>query len=81
MQPVFAFFVRLLLAFIAAKFLLYLLRLEGLGPLIGLTLLFLGNVYLFDYLDYRSRTAWRRSQEARRPQAAPPVPPASPEQT
>jgi hypothetical protein len=74
MQPIFHFFFRLLFAFLAAKFLGRVFDLAGLGPLIGLTLLFLGNVYLFDYLDYRSRTAWRRSQGISRPQpvASPP---------
>jgi hypothetical protein len=74
MQPVFHFFFRLLFAFLAAKFLGLVFGLTGIGPLIGLTLLFLGNVYLFDYLDYRSRTAWRRRQSLSRPQtgASPP---------
>jgi hypothetical protein len=74
-QPIFHFFFRLLFAFLAAKFLGRFFGLAGLGPLIGLTLLFLGNVYLFDYLDYRSRTAWRRSQSLNRPQPIPSPPP------
>jgi hypothetical protein len=81
MQPIFSFFFRLLLAFLAAKFLGRFLGLESLGSLIGLTCLILGNVYLFDYLDYRSRTAWRRSHPLSRPKSAPPVPPTPPEQT
>jgi len=68
MQPIFHFFFRLLIAFLAAKLLGFFFGLGGPGPLIGLTLLFLGNVYLFDYLDYRSRTAWRRSQSIRQQQ-------------
>ena len=78
MQPIFHFFFRLLFAFLAAKFLGRFFGLAGLGPLIGLTLLFLGNIYLFDYLDYRSRTSWRRRQPRSRPQ---PVPAPSPEET
>jgi hypothetical protein len=74
-QPIFHFFFRLLFAFLAAKFLGRFFGLAGLGPLIGLTLLFLGNVYLFDYLDYRSRTAWRRSQGFNRPHPVPSPPP------
>jgi hypothetical protein len=81
MQPVFSFFFRLFLAFLAARFLARFFALESLGSLIGLTLLFLGNVYLFDYLDYRSRTAWRRSHAASQPRSAPPAPPTPPKQT
>jgi hypothetical protein len=78
MQPIFHFFFRLLFAFLAAKFLGRFFGLSGLGPLIGLTCLFLGNVYLFDYLDYRSRTAWRRSHSIT--PSKPDVPVASPPQ-
>ncbi len=73
MQPIFSFFFRLLFAFLAAKFLARFFGLESLGSLIGLTCLFLGNIYLFDYLDYRSRTAWRRSQDFSRPKSVLPV--------
>ena len=79
MQPVFHFFFRLLFAFLAAKFLGCFFGLAGLGPLVGLTLLFLGNVYLFDYLDYRSRTAWRRGQRCRTPCPSPEIPPPPPD--
>ena len=51
---------RLFFAFLAAKFLARSLDLESLGPLMGLTCLVLGNIYFFDYLDYQSRTSWRR---------------------
>ena len=67
MQYIFTFFFRLLLAFLAAKFLGFFFGLMGPGPLIGITLLFLGNMYLFDYLDYRSRASWRRSQGLSQP--------------
>ena len=60
MHHVYTFFFRLLLTFLAAKLMVTLAGLEGLNHLIGFTLLLLGNVYLFDYLDHRSRTAWRR---------------------
>jgi hypothetical protein len=81
MQPVFSFFFRLFFAFLAAKLLSIIFGLPGLGPLIGLTCLIMGNLYLFDYLDYRSRTAWRRSQFFRRPRSVLPVPPSSSQET
>jgi hypothetical protein len=81
MPHLFPFFLRLFFAFLAAKCLAILFSFQGLGPLIGLTLLFLGNVYLFDYLDYRSRTAWRRSQALRPPRTTQSFPPPPPEQT
>jgi hypothetical protein len=80
MHHIFTFFFRLFLAFLAAKFLARFFDLPGLGALVGLTLLFLGNIYLFDYLDYRSHTSWRR-RAARPPVTASPVPSATPEQT
>jgi len=87
MRPIFSFFLRLFFAFLAARFLARFLGLEGLGSLLGLTFLLLGNIYLFDYLDYRSRTSWRR-RAARPPAAAPEMlipspepPPPPPEQT
>jgi hypothetical protein len=67
MRYIFTFFFRLLLAFLAAKFLGFFFGLTGRGPLIGLTCLFLGNAYLFDYLDHRSHTAWRRRQGLSQP--------------
>ena len=81
MQPVFSFFFRLFFAFIAAKLLSIFFGLPGLGSLIGLTCLILGNVYLFDYLDYRSRTAWRRSHGINKSDSVLPVPPSSSKET
>jgi hypothetical protein len=80
MRHLFPFFLRLFFAFLAAKCLAILFSLQGLGSLIGLTLLFLGNVYLFDYLDFRSRTTWRRSQAVRQPRSTQSFPPPPPEQ-
>jgi hypothetical protein len=60
MHLIFTIFFRLFFAFLAAKFLARFLGLESLGSLLVLTFLLLGNIYLFDYLDYRSRTSWRR---------------------
>ena len=77
MHHLFTFFSRLFFAFLAAKLLTGLVGLPGLNPLVGLTFLFLGNVYLFDYLDYRSRSSWRR--RAPRPLTTPaPAPPTAP---
>jgi hypothetical protein len=39
----------------------------------------LANIYLFDYLDYRSRTAWRRGQGTRETRPVPEIPPPPPE--
>ena len=74
MRYVFSFFSRLFFTFLAAKLLATIAGLEGLNPLIVITFLLMGNVYVFDYLDYRSRTAWRRSQSLHRPQPVPAPP-------
>ena len=81
MRYIFTLFFRLFFAFLAAKFLARFFGLESLVSLIGLTCLFLGNVYLFDYLDYRSRTAWRRSQAISRPKSVLPAPLSPQEET
>ncbi len=73
MQHIFTFFIRLLFAFLAAKFLTRLFGLEGLGYWLTLTLAFLANVYFFDYLDYRGHALFRRRLPPR--QDAPPSPP------
>jgi hypothetical protein len=79
MRHLFTFFFRLFFAFLAAKLLAGLVGLAGLNPLIILTGLLLANIYLFDFLDYRSRTSWRRRRSSQAPEQAPPVPPAGPE--
>uniref|UniRef100_A0A7C3V6G8 Uncharacterized protein n=1 Tax=Desulfobacca acetoxidans TaxID=60893 RepID=A0A7C3V6G8_9BACT len=81
MQHLFAIFFRLFFAFLAAKFLARVFGLDNLMVLIGLTLLFLANIYLFDYLDHRSRTSWRRRAQAQPSDPAPeiPLPPPPPE--
>jgi len=90
MKYIFSFFFRFLLAFLAAKFLARFFGLQGWGSLLGLTGLFLANIYLFDYLDYRSRSAWcrpsswrvppfwRRLWKRQEPPAAAPPPPEEP---
>jgi hypothetical protein len=57
MSKAFSFFLRLFLCFAAAKFLLQAIGVEGRDYLVGLTLLFLVNVYWFSYLVFRDRTA------------------------
>ena len=57
MSTVFSFFLRLFLCFVAARFLLQAIGVEGRDYLVGLTLLFLVNVYWFSYLVFRDRTA------------------------
>ena len=57
MSTAFSFFLRLFLCFVAARFLLQAIGVEGRDYLVGLTLLFLVNVYWFSYLVFRDRTA------------------------
>ena len=55
MSAVFGFFLRLFICFVAARFLLQSIGMEGREYLVGLTILLLGNVYLFSYLLFRER--------------------------
>ena len=57
MSTAFSFFLRLFLCFAGAKFLLQAIGWDGRGYLVGLTLLFLANLYLFSYLVFKDRTA------------------------
>ena len=57
MSTAFSFFVRLFLCFVAARFLLQAIGVEGRGYLVGLTILFLINVYWFSYLVFRDQIA------------------------
>lgn len=56
MNTVFSFFLRLFFCFVGAKFLLQAIGVGGRGYLVGLTILFLVNVYWFSYLVFRNRT-------------------------
>ena len=87
MSTAFSFFLRLFLCFVAGRFLLQAIGVEGRDYLVGLTLLFLVNVYWFSYLVFRDRTVPavevkrdpRGSPIAAAPEAEePPVPPAPP---
>jgi hypothetical protein len=55
MSTAFSFFLRLFLCFAGAKFLLQAIGVGGRGYLVGLTLVFLANVYLFSYLVFRDQ--------------------------
>jgi hypothetical protein len=85
MSAVFSFFLRLFLCFVAARFLLQAIGVEGRDYLVGLTLLFLVNVYWFSYLVFRDRKAPKvQAQTGPGPSttaAAPPAeePPAKPD--
>lgn len=57
MSKVFSFFLRLFLCFVAARFLLQAIGVAAREYLVGLTLLFLVNVYWFSYLVFRDRSA------------------------
>lgn len=59
MKIFFIFFLRLFFCFVAAKFILQALDWDSRAYLIGLTLLFLGNIYWFDFLQYRDRITFR----------------------
>jgi hypothetical protein len=64
MKVVFIFFLRLFFCFVAAKFLLRVLGLDTQAYLISLTAIFLGNLYWFDFLEYRDRIAFRLRKPA-----------------
>jgi hypothetical protein len=64
MSKVFSFFLRLFLCFVAARFLLQAIGVEGRNYLVGLTLLFLVNVYWFSYLVFRDRKAPKAEAQA-----------------
>jgi hypothetical protein len=59
MSSAFSFFLRLFLCFVAARFLLLAVGVGGRGYLVGLTILFLVNLYWFSYLVFRDQTAPR----------------------
>ncbi|MGO8762340.1 MAG: hypothetical protein ACLQUS_10165 [Desulfobaccales bacterium] len=72
MSAAFSFFLRLFLCFVAARFLLQAIGVEGRGYLVGLTLLFLVNVYWFSYLVFRDR-APSPVTAGRKPPGGPPA--------
>ncbi len=75
MNLVFAFFLRLFICFVAAKLVVQAVALNGRNYLLALTVLFLVNAYLFDYLVFRDRRTGQESPPAKAPendQAEPP---------
>jgi hypothetical protein len=82
MSTAFSFSLRLFLCFAGAKFILQAIGVGGRDYLVGLTLLFLANVYLFSYLVFRDRMApstEAASQQPQDPVAPPPLEAESPE--
>jgi hypothetical protein len=88
MSAAFSFFLRLFLCFVAARFLLQAIGVEGRAYLVGLTIFFMINVYWFSYLVFRDRAAsrlgagrgLRQTSKAAAPEAdESPVNPAPPE--
>jgi hypothetical protein len=79
MGTAFSFFLRLFLCFVAARFLLQAIGMEGRGYLVGLTILLLLNVYWFSYLVFRERPA-SRAEAGRQPAGVPPAGAAAPEE-
>jgi hypothetical protein len=67
MNSLFSFFLRLFICFVAAKLVVQAVDLNTRNYLLALTVLFLVNAYLFDYLVYRSR----QPVEANPPEAEP----------
>ncbi len=76
MSTVFSFSLRLFLCFVAARFLLLAVGVEGRGYLVGLTILFLINVYWFSYLVFRDQPTaapGTTGSPPDQPTAAPPI--------
>lgn len=67
MKVTFSFFLRLFICFVAAKLVVRAVDLNSRDYLLALTILFLVNAYLFDYLVFRDRRTGRESppKEAR----------------
>jgi len=63
MVLLFSFFLRLFLCFLSAKLVLLAFEAPGRGYLLGLTALFLANVYGLDYLSQRGRLPARRGEK------------------
>lgn len=61
MNLVFSFFIRLFICFVAAKLVVQAVDLNSRDYLLALTILFLVNAYLFDYLVFRDRRNGQQS--------------------
>ncbi len=75
MNRVFAFFLRLFICFVAAKVVVLAVDLNSREYLLAMTVLFLVNTYLFDYLVYRSRQPGEETPPAADPDRTPEEPP------
>ena len=80
MKLFFIFFIRLFFCFVVAKFILRVLGLDTRGYLLALTVLFMGNIYWFDYLEYRDRISFylqrlKKAETAAADDEADPAPP------
>ncbi|MGO9620308.1 MAG: hypothetical protein ACLPT6_02745 [Desulfobaccales bacterium] len=71
MNWLFAFFLRLFVCFLAAKFLVQAVDLNSRTYLLSLTALLIINVYLFEILAYRDRRAPQESPPEAAPKQAP----------
>ncbi len=71
MNSLFSFFLRLFICFVAAKLVVQVVDLNSRDYLLAMTVLFLVNAYLFDYLVFRRR----RPGEGKEPAAAAEQPP------
>ena len=74
MSAVFNFFLRLFFCFVAARFLIQAIGVEGRAYLLALTIFLMANVYWFSYLVFRDRTGSGAGAGG----SPPPSPPASP---
>jgi len=63
MSFLWSFCFRLLLCFLAARFILLVFGIEPRGYLVGLTLLFLANVYLLEVLVFRQQFPGRGGRD------------------
>ncbi len=71
MNYLFSFFLRLFICFVAAKLVVQAVDLNTREYLLAMTVLFLVNAYLFDYLVFRSRRAGAGNPPAAEPDQTP----------
>lgn len=77
MGPLFSFFLRLFICFVAAKLVVLVADLNSRTYLLSLTVVLLVNVYLLDYLVFRDRRSGRESPPEAAPKQDEGKPPAS----
>jgi hypothetical protein len=64
MNLVFSFFLRLFICFVAAKLVVQAVDLNSRDYLLALTILFIVNAYLFNYLVFRDRRPGQKTPDA-----------------